>query len=184
MASSFAEELSIADELHLLPTYGAFEKFDQAGSVESLNGYLPPRLRNSVKIFTNFYDLRTCLGKKCKNNHDQIIFLGAGSLHKWAHAFAAWEHADGRKHDALGLFLKGRISSQSQLVRDMPLGSMTTMGVGGTTKWYVEPANIEDLRTLVEACDFFDLATCNDWQRVKSHRTRPRFWRSSYSFAG
>jgi UDP-N-acetylmuramate--alanine ligase len=157
LASSFAEELSIADELHLLPTYGAFEKFDQAGSVESLNGYLPPRIRNSVKIFTNFYDLRKCLRKKCKNNHDQIIFLGAGNLHKWAHAFAAWEHADGRKHDALNLFLKGRISSQSQLVRDMPLGSMTTMGVGGTAKWYAEPANIEDLRTLVEACDFFDL---------------------------
>ena len=34
---------------------------------------------------------------------------------------------------------------------------MTTMGVGGSTKWYAEPANIEDLRVLVEACQFFEV---------------------------
>ena len=63
----------------------------------------------------------------------------------------------GVKHDAFGCFLEGRISNQSKMVRDMPLGSMTTMGVGGATKWYAEPANIEDLSTLVEACNFFDI---------------------------
>ena len=157
LAPSFAEELSIADDLLLLPTYGAFEKFDQLGTVESLTGYLPPRLRDTVKIFKNFYDLRVALGKQSENLHDQVIFLGAGDLNKWAHAFAAWEHTNGIKQDAFGFYLDDRISKQTQLVRNMPLGSMTTMGVGGAASWYAEPANIEDLTTLVEACDLFDI---------------------------
>tara|TARA_B100002019_G_scaffold290823_1_gene309411 strand:+ start:1061 stop:3265 length:2205 start_codon:yes stop_codon:yes gene_type:complete len=157
LAPSFAEELSIADDLHLLPTYGAFEKFDQSGVVESLTGYLPPRLRDAVKIFNNFYDLRLALGNQSKGLNDQVIFLGAGDLNKWAHAFAAWEHTKGIKQDALGFYLNDRISKQTKLIRDMPLGSMTTMGVGGAANWYAEPANIEDLRVLVEACDLFDM---------------------------
>ncbi len=157
LAGSFADELAIADELHLLPTYGAFEKFDQSGAVESLTGYLPPRLRETVNIFKNFYELRNVLHPKPEDSSDQIIFLGAGDLTKWAHAFSAWEHSGGLKKDAFGLFLKDRISTESKLIQNMPLGSMTTMGVGGGAQWYAEPANIEDLSTFVEACDFFDL---------------------------
>jgi UDP-N-acetylmuramate--alanine ligase len=88
---------------------------------------------------------------------DQIIFLGAGDLTKWAHAYCAWEKAQGVKQDAFGLFLKNRLGRDSKLVRDMPLGSMTTMGVGGAATWYAEPANLSDLSTLVESCDLFDL---------------------------
>ena len=71
------------------------------------------------------------LGSKNKETSDQVIFLGAGSITKWAHAFSAWEKTGGVKHDAFGCFLEGRISNQSKMVRDMSLGSMTTMGVGG-----------------------------------------------------
>ena len=157
LASSFAEELSVADELHLLPTYGAFEKFDPSGAVESLTGFLPPRLRDSAKIFKEFYNLRSALSPKPKGLSDQVVFVGAGDLNKWAHAFSSWERAKGYKQDAFGLFLEGRLSHQSKLIRDLPIGTMTTIGVGGSTKWYAEPANIEDLTTLVEACDIFEL---------------------------
>jgi UDP-N-acetylmuramate--alanine ligase len=156
-AAQFAEELSLADELHLLPTYGAFETFDPSGEAESLSGYLPPRLRDSTTIFKNFYDLKTVLTPKANQSPDQIIFLGAGDLTKWAHAYCAWEKAQGVKQDAFGLFLKNRLGRDSKLVRDMPLGSMTTMGVGGAATWYAEPANLSDLSTLVESCDLFDL---------------------------
>ena len=156
-APQFAEELSLADELHLLPTYGAFETFDPSGEAESLTGYLPPRLRDSARIFKNFYDLKNALTKGANQSPDQIIFLGAGDLTKWAHAYSAWEKAEGVKQDAFGLFLKKRLGEDSKLVRDMPLGSMTTMGVGGAATWYAEPANLSDLSTLVESCDLFDL---------------------------
>ena len=157
LASSFADELSHADELHLLQTYAAFEPYDQLGTVESLSGYLPPRLRESAKVYTHFRDLCIALGQKTELTKDQVLFLGAGDLWKWAHAFSAWQLACGVKQDAFGHFLKGRISSQSKLIEDAPLGSMTTMGVGGGARWYCEPANTEDLKTLLEACEIFEL---------------------------
>ena len=49
LARQFADELSIADDLFLMPTYSAFEKFDAEGAVESISGYLPPRLRVKPK---------------------------------------------------------------------------------------------------------------------------------------
>ena len=156
-APSFAEELARADELYLLPTYGAFEKFDPSGAVEAITGYLPPRLRETTHIFKNFTELKNQLTQSSSVEKDQIIFLGAGNINKWAHAFASWNVAGGKKLDAFGAFIQGRISSQTILMKDKPIGSMTTMGVGGSTKWYAEPANIEDLRVLVEGCQFFEI---------------------------
>ena len=54
LAKNFAEELALAVDLYLLPTYSAFEKFDPLGSVENLVGYLPPRLRKRTNIFLIF----------------------------------------------------------------------------------------------------------------------------------
>jgi len=156
-APSFAEELARADELYLLPTYGAFENFDPSGAVEAITGYLPPRLRETTHIFKNFTELKNQLTQSSSVEKDQIIFLGAGNINKWAHAFASWNVAGGKKLDAFGAYVQGRISSQTILMKDKPIGSMTTMGVGGSTKWYAEPANIEDLRVLVEGCQFFEI---------------------------
>ena len=58
------------------------------------------------------------------------------------------------KQDAFGLFFAKSFSVDSKLVRDMPIGSMTTMGVGGAATWYAEPSNLSDLSTLVEGCDY------------------------------
>ena len=157
LAPSFADELSHADELHLLQTYAAFEPYDHSGTVESLSGYLPPRLRETAKVYTHFRDLRLALGQSSELAKDQVLFVGAGDLWKWAHAFSAWQTAGEVKQDAFGYFLKGRISEQSKLVENAPLGAMTTMGVGGGAKWYCEPANTEDLTTLLEACEYFEL---------------------------
>ena len=158
LAKEFAEELSQADDLHFLPTYGAFEKFNPAGSVESLFAYLPPRLRKRSKIFSDFRDLCDSIGvKSVDSSKDQVLFIGAGNLEKWAHAFAAWEKAKGSKLLAFELYLKNRISGRSTVRKDEPLANKTTMGVGGAAKWYAEPAHIEDLQELVEACNLFTI---------------------------
>jgi len=156
-APSFAEELSHADELYLLQTYAAFEPYDQLGTVESLSGYLPPRLREDTKVYNHFRDLRLAIGQNSKMTRDQVLFLGAGDLWKWAHAFSAWQLAGEVKQDAFGYFLDGLMSPQSKLVENAPLGSMTTMGVGGGARWYCEPAHTEDLSILLQACEFFEL---------------------------
>jgi UDP-N-acetylenolpyruvoylglucosamine reductase len=158
LAAGFAEELAHADQLFLLPTYSAFEKFDQRGSVEALTGYLPPRLRGSTKIYDDFGDLRRSLHRKnIEKLKDQVLFVGAGDIEHWAHAFSAWEHSGEDKHKAFGLYLENRLSTGTILNGYHPLGSMTTMGVGGNARWYAEPANAEDLRSLVEACKLFEL---------------------------
>lgn len=158
LAERLAEELSQADDLHLMPTYGAFEKFDQAGSAETLMGYLPPRLRDRTRIFSEFSELRKAIGPAPSGKvQDQVLFVGAGDLERWAHAFASWEQASGDKHDAFAHYLSTRLSNSTPLLSDEPLASKTTIGVGGASRWYAEPAHSEDLRTIVEACHLFGI---------------------------
>ena len=57
----------------------------------------------------------------------------------------------------LEFFLKIGFRRERCYPQHYPPGSMTTMGVGGNTGWYAEPANTEDLRSLVEACKLFEL---------------------------
>jgi UDP-N-acetylenolpyruvoylglucosamine reductase len=159
MAEKFADELAQADDLHFLPTYAAFEKFDPSGSVENLIGYLPPRLRKRTNVFSDFSQLCDTLGVRPDAKHqDQVLFVGAGDLEKWAHAFAAWENANGQKLKAFSHFLKDKLSTGTNLKADEPLANKTTIGVGGLARWYAEPANSEDLRSLVEACNLFNIS--------------------------
>lgn len=158
LSEKFAEELAQADDLHLLPTYAAFEKFDPSGSVENLIGYLPPRLRKRTKVFSDFSQLCNTLGVRPDEKHkDQVLFVGAGDLEKWAHAFAAWESANGEKLDAFSHYLRDKLSINTIFKGNEPLANKTTIGVGGVARWYCEPSNSEDLRTLVEACNLFNI---------------------------
>jgi UDP-N-acetylenolpyruvoylglucosamine reductase len=158
LAEQLAEELSQADDLHLMPTYGAFEKFNQAGSAETLMGYLPPRLRDRTRIFSEFSELRKAIGPMpTGQDRDQVLFVGAGDLERWAHAFASWEQANGDKHNAFAHYLSTRLSGLTPMVSDEPLASKTTIRVGGTSRWYAEPAHSEDLRSIVEACTLFGI---------------------------
>ena len=158
LAKKFAEELSQADDLHLLPTYAAFEEFDPAGSVESLVGYLPPRLRQHTNIFSDFTQLCDILGPTPGDNEkDQILFVGAGDLERWAHGFSAWEKAKGNKLNAFSYYLQNKLSGNTVLRANEPLANKTTIGVGGCARWYAEPAHSEDLRSLVEACHLFNI---------------------------
>ncbi len=158
LAEKFAEELAQADDLHLLPTYAAFEKFDPSGSVENLIGYLPPRLRKRTNVFSDFSQLCDVLGVCPDHKHrDQVLFVGAGDLEKWAHAFAAWEKTGGQKLEAFSYYLSDKLSVKTLLKGYEPLAKKTTIGVGGLARWYAEPGNSEDLRSLVEACNLFNI---------------------------
>ena len=161
LAKDFAEELSLADDLYLLPTYSAFEKFDPAGAVESLMAFLPPRMRKNTKVHPNFPSLRKAIGPKPGgSNRDQLLFVGAGDLERWAHALASLEIANGDKHKAFAIYLGKRLSKFCVLRPDEPLASKTTMKVGGSARWYAEPGNAEDLRILVETCKILEIPYC------------------------
>lgn len=158
LARHFADELALADDLFLLPTYPAFEKYDSEGAVETLAGYLPPRLREATKVFDNFPSLRESIGHSLSGaNRDQVLFVGAGDLDRWAHAFASLENANGDKFAAFSLFLSSRLSKSCVLRTQEPLAAKTTMKVGGNAYLYAEPSHAEDLHSLVEACKLLEI---------------------------
>lgn len=158
-AKGFAEELSVADELHLIQTYGAFEDFDAEGTVEALSGHLPPRLREDAKVYEDFPELRTALrGKpRGKLKRDQVLFVGAGNLDRWAHAFASYEKSKDDRDKAFADYLANRLSPACDLRFKESMSSKTTMRVGGEALWYAEPGTLEDLLNLVEASHLFEL---------------------------
>ena len=88
---------------------------------------------------------------------EQVLFVGAGNIDGWAHAFAAIHTHKGDRISAFSHFLSGRLSSSSVLRKDENLASKTTMRVGGKALWYAEPQHTEDLRRLVEASNFFSM---------------------------
>ena len=49
------------------------------------------------------------------------------------------------------------MSKDTILRANEPLANKTTIGVGGSARWYAEPAHSEDLRSLVEACHLFNI---------------------------
>ena len=106
-AKSFAEELGMADELNLLPTYGAFEDYDEGGDAESLIGYLPPRLRNKTKVFADFPSfMEENFKMKRLGVLIKFFFVGAGNLDNWAHAFAAIHSQRGDMVSSFAHFLE------------------------------------------------------------------------------
>ena len=158
MAESFTEELSEVDDLHFLPTYGAFEKYDAEGSSETLLGSLPPRLRKTPECtmtfsnFTNRRDSASQLTRTCK------CFLSElETLDRWARGTSAMLHGGDDRYEAFGHYLKNRLSIECLLSSYESLASKTTMGVGGKERWYAEPRNLVDLRSLIEACDLLSV---------------------------
>jgi UDP-N-acetylmuramate--alanine ligase len=158
LAASFAEELSEVDDLQFMPTYGAFEKYDASGGSESLIGNLPPRLRKNANVHENFLEFyRNYSDAETASKSTQMLFVGAGSIDRWAHGMAAMSQAGGNKLEAFCHYLKNRLSSPCNLREHEALGSKTTMGVGGDARWYAEPQNLVDLRTLIEACNLLSV---------------------------
>ena len=156
LGAGCAEELSAADDLFFLPTYGAYETPYAAGNVENLIGFLPPRLRDCSRVFHNFLSLRRAIGPSSPLG-DQLLFLGAGDVERYAHAFAASESSEGDPWRAWAKYLNPRLSDRVILRMEEPLADMTTLRVGGSARAYAEPECIEDLRELVDACSLFDL---------------------------
>lgn len=155
LAAEFAEELSAADDLLLLPTYGAFETPDEFGMAENVNALLPPRLRGNSIRDESFLAMRE-MWRFPPPEGDQVLFLGAGDLERSAHAFAAMERESDESWAAWASYLKPRLSASCVLRMEEPLADKTTLRVGGSARAYAEPARPEDLRELAEACSLFE----------------------------
>tara|TARA_Y100001934_G_C12352685_1_gene776246 strand:+ start:131 stop:2401 length:2271 start_codon:yes stop_codon:yes gene_type:complete len=155
LRESFAEALSVADDLYLLPTYGAGETPSDSGRSDTLIGLLPDSL-SQTRVYQGFYELSDALEKN-SDDQDCVLFLGAGDIEKYASAFVHFEATGRDRWLACGRYLRQRLSPETAFRFNEPLASKTTLRVGGKARLYCEPSSPDDLRELIMAARLFEL---------------------------
>lgn len=152
--SEFALALKAADEVILLPVYAAFEDSrngaDSGSLAESFSGVRP------LLIEPNLSGMEV-LRKKISDQRTLLAFIGAGDIEKFASAFTAFLSNQSGLEPAWSGYLKDRISPDCVLKLKEPLAGKTTIGIGGSARFYAEPGNLSDLRELIQSAKLFDL---------------------------
>jgi UDP-N-acetylenolpyruvoylglucosamine reductase len=150
--AQFAEALSGADRVHLLDVYPACERPVVGGhSCDILAQFKDGSPKASLAptravLFQSLAEEpRPCV----------VAFIGAGDIEEWAEQFV--EHIS-RKHrnqpatkmqPSVIEVLRSRVSGATPILENEPIGRRTTMGVGGESRFYAEPATIADLLGLL-----------------------------------
>jgi UDP-N-acetylmuramate--alanine ligase len=151
--AEFAASLALADRVHLLDVYPAGEAPVSGGTtadvyaelkrgtpllpVSYVPGELPGRLPGLLP------DVR---------RGDFVVFVGAGDINQTARTWVeAARAAFGRsaEWDRVADSVRPLLAKGSKLAREEPLAPKTTLRVGGAARLYAEPANEQDLRTLL-----------------------------------
>ena len=179
--AAFASSLQAADQVFLLPVYGAHEPPLEGGTAADLVaafGSEPPvELPMSAGGIRQLSDFLSCpphlSGQVAKTvegasrseprqsvwQGTQLAFVGAGDIEHFAAGFASWVRAEGSLDVALLDYLKPRVSPDCQLRSQEPLANKTTIRIGGAARFYAEPANLSDLRVLLQSAQLFGVAT-------------------------
>ena len=151
---AFAEQLSQADQLVILPVYSAGEPHDPDGTSQALRPYLGenteilswmPGQRWLEKFFQ---DIGPCTN---------VLFIGAGSIEKTAQVFGAICKNKGSVTSQWIDYLKDQVSPHTRLATQEALHKKTTIRLGGPAKYYAEPASIEDFQRVLESAAIFGL---------------------------
>ncbi len=149
---AFAEQLSKADQLVVLPVYSAGEVHLEEGTSHSLRPYL-----DEAAEFLNWMPGRTWLNNFFdKLDEDStVLFIGAGSVEKTARVFGAiCNHQESIPQQWMG-YLQNQISPETRLATQESLHNKNTMRIGGETRFFAEPASIEDLLRILESAAIF-----------------------------
>lgn len=152
---SFAESLSKADQLSLLPVYAAHETLVDGGQLADLVaafGMHPPE----VLDFGPDGLARVCSESTAVPT--LLAFVGAGDIEDFAAACVSHLQQPGDRYAAFMEYARGRCSPDCVLRFDEPLARKTTIGIGGPARLYAEPAHRGDLSILLRACQLFGLS--------------------------
>ncbi len=159
--ADFARALLGADELFLLDVYAASEQPIAGGTtadiyaemVRSGSGtrvhYLPGDRAGFLRL----------LHERVRDG-DLVLFVGAGDIDQCAAEFVRdlqGEAAQASRWAECLQVLRGRLSPETRLLENEPLGPKTTMRVGGPARYYAEPANEADLCALLRETHRRDL---------------------------
>jgi UDP-N-acetylenolpyruvoylglucosamine reductase len=149
-----ARALGGADQVFLLPIYGAYET-DRAGG-EMINftmafGASPPTVLPMTGL--GMEKLAMALGDEPLT----LAFVGAGDIHHFAAGFVSQVRSGFDRATAWLDYIRPRVSDACVLKTDEPLANKTTMRVGGAADFYAEPENMSDLHALLRGAALFEL---------------------------
>ena len=157
--SEFAHSLQAADAVYLLPVYAAHESELAGGKAADLaNAFTDQAPVELVMSLGGMRQLREAI----KDSPTQLAFVGAGDIEEFAGAFASWLRASTSVGEAPSLdaawvdYLVPRVSPECKLKSHEPLANKTTIRIGGSARFYAEPANYSDLRVLLRAAELYE----------------------------
>ncbi len=165
-AAEFARVLGMADEAFVLPVYSAGEAHVEGGDSSAIIEAIPTE---NTKIRTATVEevlakLRKTANEAFKKkNHTAIAFIGAGDIDRIAAAVFAKEmwlrsaELPSMDAESFSAQMKKNLSAKTRFSEDKNLAAITTLGVGGSAKWFVEPATEEDLEIVLRGARVFGL---------------------------
>lgn len=152
-AAEFRQALAMADHALVLPVYAAGEAAVEGGRSESVVAGTAHQLVEDRR------QLPTLLNALISGADTVVAFVGAGDIERDAEAYAKVLRRSGATVLSLDLpdIVAGRLSAGCVLRANESLARRTTLGVGGSARWYAEPATVDDVVTLLQAAAELDL---------------------------
>ncbi|MFL2847391.1 MAG: UDP-N-acetylmuramate dehydrogenase [Coraliomargaritaceae bacterium] len=153
----FVKSLSSADKVFILPVYSAFEAECEGGMTEDLVSAFGSS--KPGKLSFNQFGLEELLSystKGSKTKKEILLFIGAGSINEFAHAFCSLYEGTSKQSAWLD-YTKKKVSSDCVLNLSENLASKTTFKIGGLSEYYAEPSSISDVLALIQSSQLFGL---------------------------
>ena len=152
-AREFRDALAVADHALVLPVYSAGEAAVEGGGSDAIVAGSAHRLVDDRRA------LPALLDTLAEGADTVVAFVGAGDIERDAEAYAKVlrRRGEGVLTADLPDLVAGRLSAECVLRANEPLARRTTLGLGGSARWYAEPASVDDLVTLLRAAAELDL---------------------------
>ena len=152
-AREFRDALAVADHALVLPVYSAGEAAVEGGGSDAIVAGSAHRLVEDRRA------LPALLDTLAEGADTVVAFVGAGDIERDAEAYAKVlrRRGEGVLTADLPDLVTGRLSAECVLRANEPLARRTTLGLGGSARWYAEPASVDDLVTLLRAAAELDL---------------------------
>ena len=149
----FAAALASGDRVELLDVYPAGETPIAGGTTADIYAEMK---RIAPALAVGYFpgsdtELFRTLARDVRDG-DVVAFVGAGDIDRKARAWVLLlqqQAMKAKEWDGIYAALKGKVSAETKLKREELLGGKTTLRVGGPARVYAEPANVEDLRSLL-----------------------------------
>jgi UDP-N-acetylmuramate--alanine ligase len=152
LLSQFAVSFGGADRLWLAEVYAASEEAIPGVNSAALAEAIRTQGEREVTLIPDVADLPEAIRQEMQPG-DLVLFLGAGDITHAAHAMAEILRSEAATpKETLFAELAARVSPETLLRPDEPLSKKTTLRVGGTADFYVEPASENELAAVLRFC--------------------------------